>query len=156
MGEAQFAASQTAQACQEAIKQCEQIVDEAMRVQTPGGVFDVQWSSSGKAAAMGQLALFAEFLQASGLFEHWLQCCPLHYTSPNAPELRDVLGTWLLGILDGQERYSHIGSLRGDGVAPVVLGMNKIIGDDSLRRALGAIAPVPKTRHSTRFRASGS
>ena len=95
----------------------------------PVGVFDVQWSSSGKATAMGQLAFFAEFLQTSGLFEHWLQSCPLHYTSPNAPEVRDVLGTWLLGILDGQERYAHIGSLRGDGVAPVVLGMNKIIGD---------------------------
>ena len=35
----------------------------------------------------------------------------------------------MLGILDGQERYAHIGALRGDGVAPVVLGMNKIIGD---------------------------
>ena len=43
MGEAQFVPSQTSQACQEAIKQCEQIADEAMRVQTPGGVFEVQF-----------------------------------------------------------------------------------------------------------------
>ena len=129
MGEAQFAQSQTSQACQEAIEQCEQVVNEAMRVQTPGGAFEVQWSSSGKATAMGQLAFFAEFLQTSGLFEHWLQSCPLRYTSPNAPAVQDVLGTWLLGILDGQDRYAHIGSLRGDGVAPVVLGMTKIIGD---------------------------
>ena len=50
-------------------------------------MFEVQWSSSGKATAMGQLAFFAEFLQASGLFEHWLQSCPLHYTSPNAPNV---------------------------------------------------------------------
>ena len=47
MGEAQFAQCQTSQACQEAIEQCEQVVDEAMRVQTPGGVFEVQWSSDG-------------------------------------------------------------------------------------------------------------
>ena len=99
MGEAQFAQSQTSQACQEAIQQCEQVVDEAMRVQTPGGAFEVQWSSSGKATAMGQLAFFAEFLQTSGLFEHWLQSCPLRYSSPNAPAVQDVLGTWLLGIL---------------------------------------------------------
>jgi hypothetical protein len=148
MGEADFAQSQTSQACQEAIEHYEKIVDEAVRVQTPGGVFEVQWSSDGKATAMGQLAFFAEFLQASGLFENWLQSCPLRYTSPNAPAVQDVLGTWLLGILAGQDRYAHIGALRGDGVAPEVLGMGKIIGDDSLRRALAAIAPAPKAKHS--------
>ena len=39
---------------------------------------------------------------------------PLRYTSPNAPAVQDVLGTWLLGILDGQDRYAQFGSLRGD------------------------------------------
>jgi hypothetical protein len=83
---------------------------------------------------MGQLAFFADFLETSGLFEQWLQSCPLRYTSPSAPKLVDVPGTWLLGSLDGHSRYAHIGTLRGDGVYPEVLGMNKIIGDDSLRR----------------------
>lgn len=154
MGETDFAHSQLSQACQQTIEQCERVVDETLRVQTPGGVFEVQWSSDGKATAMGQLAFFAEFLQASGLFENWLQSCPLRYTSPNAPEVRDVLGTWMLGILDGQDRYAHIGALRGDGVAPEVLGMGKIIGDDSLRRALAAIAPAPKAKHSAEERAA--
>ena len=148
MGEADFALNQTNQACQEAIGHFEQVANKATRVQTPGGVFEVQWNREGKATAMGQLAFFAEFLQVSGLFENWLQSCPLRYTSPNAPEVVDVLGTWLLGILAGQDRYAHIGSLRGDGVAPEVLGMSKIIGDDSLRRALAAIAPAPKAKHS--------
>jgi hypothetical protein len=154
MGEADFAQSQTNQACQQTIEQYERVVDETLRVQTPGGVFEIQWSSDGKATAIGQLAFFAEFLQASGLFENWLQSCPLRYTSPNAPEVVDVLGTWLLGILDGQDRYAHIGALRGDGVAPEVLGMGKIIGDDSLRRALAAIAPAPKAKHSAEERAA--
>ncbi len=154
MGEADFAQSQTSQACQETIEHYEQVVDEALRVQTPGGVFEVQWSSDGKATAMGQLAFFAEFLQASGLFENWLQSCPLRYSSPNAPRVRDVLGTWLLGILAGQDRYAHIGALRGDGVAPEVLGMTKIIGDDSLRRALAAMAPAPQAKHSVEERAA--
>lgn len=152
MGETDFAQSQTSQACQETIEQYEKVVDAAVRVQTPGGVFEVQWSSEGKAKAMGQLAFFAEFLQASGLFEKWVQSCPLRYTSPNAPAVQDVLGTWLLGILAGQDRYAHIGALRGDGVAPEVLGMGKIIGDDSLRRALAAIAPAPKAKHSAQER----
>jgi hypothetical protein len=154
MGETDFAQSQTSQACQEAIEQYEKVVDAAVRVQAPGGVFEVQWSSDGKATAMGQLAFFAEFLQASDLFENWHSSCPLSYTSPNAPAVQDVLGTWLLGILAGQDRYAHIGALRGDGVAPEVLGMGKIIGDDSLRRALAAIAPAPKAKHSGEERAT--
>ena len=60
----------------------------------------------------------------------------------------------MLGILDGRDRYAHIGALRGDGVAPEVLGMGKIIGDDSLRRALAAIAPAPKAIHSAEERAA--
>ena len=154
MGEVDFAQNQTSQACQQAIEQYERKASEATRVRTPGGVFEVQWDSEGKATAIGQLAFFAEFLQASGLFENWHSSCPLRYTSPNAPAVQDVLGTWLLGILGGQDRYAHIGSLRGDGVAPQVLGMDKIIGDDSLRRALAAIAPAPKAKHSEEERAT--
>ncbi len=82
------------------------------------------------------------------MFERWQAICPLSYTSPNAPALVDVLGTWMLSILDGHCRYAHVGALRGDGVAPSILGMNRIIGDDSLRRALSAIAPAPEARHT--------
>ena len=53
----------------------------------------------------------------------------VQYTSPNAPEVRDVLGTWLLSILEGQRRYAHINGLRGDAVAPKILGMSRIISD---------------------------
>lgn len=121
---------------------------EAMQVRTPGGVVDVRWDERGTATAMGQLAFFAEYLEATGLFEGWLRSCPLKYSSPNAPKLVDVLGTWMLSILDGHWRYAHVGGLRGDGVATHILGMSKVIGDDSLRRALGAIAPEPRARHT--------
>ena len=39
-------------------------------------------------------------------------------------------------------------------VAPSILGMTKIIGDDSLRRALGAIAPAPDSKHTDAQRAA--
>jgi Transposase DDE domain group 1 len=135
-------------ACGEAIDSLVQPVDEAMRVQTPGGVFTVRWDTRGSATALGQMTFFAEYLHATGLFERWQAGCPLSYTSPNAPGLVDVLGTWMLSILDGHWRYAHVGALRGDGVAPSILGMNKIIGDDSLRRALSAIAPAPDDKHT--------
>lgn len=112
-----------------------------LRLSTPGGRFQVRWDEGGSATALGQLAFFAEFLEVTGLFERWVDGCPMAYTSPNAPAVVDVLGTWLLSILDGQRRYAHVTGLRGDEVAPKILGMHKIVSDESLRRALAHLAP---------------
>lgn len=119
----------------------EDLVGQEMRVATPGGRFQVRWDEGGRATPLGQLAFFAEYLEVSGLFSRWVQGCPLSYTSPNAPAGVDVLGTWMLSILDGQRRYAHVTGLRGDAVAPQILGMTKIVSDESLRRALAHLAP---------------
>ena len=102
-----------ATACRETIDTMVEPADEAMPVQTPGGVFSVRWDERGSATALGQLAFFAEYLETSGLFEAWLESCPLSYTRPHAPALVDVLGTWMLSILDRHCRYAHVGALRG-------------------------------------------
>lgn len=108
-------------------------------VQTPAGKVQVRWESSSAATPMGQLAYFIEFLGLTGLWSRWQETCPLTYASPNAPSLADVLGTWMLSILSGHKRYSHVTAIRCDGVNPGLLGMNKVISEDALRRALGAI-----------------
>ena len=127
-------------------------LETTMAVDTAGGRIHVSWDESGKMTGLGQLPFFAEFLEFAQLFERWVQTCPLHYQSNNAPALRDVLGTWMLSVLEGHRRYAHVGSLRGDGVAPKVLGMGKIIGDESLRRALAIIAPAANAKHSEQER----
>ncbi len=140
MGELDFERKELVKAVDSALQEREQTALE-MRVATPGGRFHVRWDEGGSATALGQLPFFAEFLEVSGLFARWRDGCPMAYTSPNAPEVVDVLGTWLLSILDGQRRYAHVTGLRGDEVAPQILGMNKIIRDESLRRALAHLAP---------------
>jgi hypothetical protein len=130
------------------------VVASELRVATPGGCFHVRWDEGGSATALGQLAFFAEFLEVSGLFAGWVDGCPMTYTSPNAPEVVDVLGTWLLSILDGQRRYAHVAGLRGDEVAPQILGMNKIVSDESLRRALAHLAPNQPKRCDEEERAA--
>jgi hypothetical protein len=140
MGEVEFEQKALVKAVDGAVVElCEQAA--AMSVATPGGRFQVRWDEGGSATALGQLPFFAEFLEVSQLFENWVETCPMAYTSPNAPKVRDVLGTWLLSILDGQRRYAHVTGLRGDAVAPQILGMSKIISDESLRRALAHLAP---------------
>ncbi|HEY3853421.1 MAG TPA: transposase, partial [Verrucomicrobiae bacterium] len=70
-----------------------------------------------------------------GLYSKWVAECPLRYTSPNAPTLKDLLGTWVLASLSGAWRYAHVTALRGDRVNPQGLGMEKVVSEDSLRRA---------------------
>ena len=65
-----------------------------------------------------QLTLFAEFWATTGVYESWVNSCPLSYASPNA----------------------HITALRGDAVSPQILGMGKIINEDALRRALSRMS----------------
>ena len=74
----------------------------------------------------GQLPFFIEYLNAANLYDALVADCPLAYTSPNAPERRDVLGTAMLSVLAGHKRYAHIAALRNDGVLPELLGMKKI------------------------------
>ena len=96
----------------------------------------VRQDESETATPHGQLVFVAEFLAKAGPFERWVQRCPLRYTSPNAPAPRDVLGTLMLGILAGSRRYAHIAGARGDAVAAQTLGMNKVVSEDPVRRAL--------------------
>ena len=80
-----------------------------------------------------------DFLKQADLFEPYVEDCPLQYSSPNAPEVRNVLGTLLLSIVAGSRRYTHVNALRHDGINPPLLGMNKVCSDDSVRRALKSI-----------------
>ena len=83
----------------------------------------------------GAVAVFHRILKTAELFEPWVKECPLSYTSPNAPSKRDVLGTILLSILSGHKHYAHITSIRADSVNPQLLGMSKVVSEDSVRRA---------------------
>jgi hypothetical protein len=113
---------------------------ETMAVDTPGGRIHVQWDHTASASPNAQLTFFAEFLATTGLYDAWVESCPLSYASPNAPGKGDVLGTWLLAILAGHKRYAHITGLRGDTLSAQVLGMEKIISEDALRRALARMS----------------
>jgi hypothetical protein len=106
---------------------------------TFAGPVRVEWDDQSSLTPLGQVAFFIEFLNVSGRFEAWIGSCPLRYTSGNAPLVRDVLGTLMLSILSGHKRYAHITALRSDGVLPELLGMRKIVSEDSARRAAKGI-----------------
>lgn len=106
---------------------------------TYAGKIHVEWDPQAAVTPLGQLPFFISFLKATGLYDNFVETCPLQYTSPNAPSKRDVLGTMLMSILSGHNRYAHITSIRFDSVNPDLLGMQKVMSEDAVRRAFKAM-----------------
>ena len=98
-------------------------------VDTFGGRVHVEWDSQAAVTPLGQLPCFIEFLQVSGRFDPWVATCPLVLSSPNAPSTRDLLGTAMLAILAGYQRYAHISALRGDMINAPLLGMTAVVSE---------------------------
>lgn len=115
------------------------VLPAAVEVETFAGKLQVEWDQTSAVTPMGQLPFFIQFLKLGGRFDPWVDDCPLHYRSNNAPEKVDVLGSLFLSILSGHNRYAHITSLMSDQVNSKLLGMSKVVSDDSARRALHRI-----------------
>jgi hypothetical protein len=111
------------------------VLDPPVPVDTLGRRFHVEWDPHAAVTPLGRLVFFAQFLAAGGLYADWVSRCPLRYASPNAPTIADILGTRALATLGGAWRYAHVTALRGDSVNPPGLGMEKVVSEDSLRRA---------------------
>jgi DDE family transposase len=103
---------------------------------TFAGRVHVEWDATAPVTPFGQLPFFIDYLKQAGLFDGWVADCPLWLTSPNAPSKRDLLGTVLLSVLAGHRRYAHITALRCDPVNPPLLGMEKVVSEDAVRRGL--------------------
>ena len=116
-----------------------QVVEKAIGVETPGGRIQVRWDGRAAATPFGQMAFFIEFLMLTGLYGRWLESAPLSYTGPHSSKTRDILGTLFLSALSGHKRYAHITTLRADGVIPELLGMERVVSEDTVRRALGTL-----------------
>ncbi len=85
-------------------------------VQTVAGRVQVRWESKSASTPMGQLANFIEFINLTGLWQRWLESCPLTYLSHNSPSKADVLGTWMLSYQHGSTSRT-CGSIGATGTA---------------------------------------
>jgi hypothetical protein len=70
-------------------------------VDTFAGRVHVEWDNSAPVTPYGQMPFFIDFVKLAGLFDRLVADCPVHYTSPNAPEKRDLVGTTFLSVLAG-------------------------------------------------------
>ena len=112
---------------------------EALALDSFSGQVRVRWAPDEAVTPLGQLPFFIDYLKQADLFDPFVADCPLRFRSPNAPKVRDVLGTMVLSLVTGARRYAHVNALRHDGINPALLGLSKICSDDSVRRALTAL-----------------
>jgi hypothetical protein len=110
---------------------------------TFAGRVHIEWDATAPVTPFGQLPFFIDFLKQANLFDPWVADCPLYLSSPNAPRKRDLLGTVMLSVLAGHRRYAHVTALRCDPVNPPLLGMRKVVSEDSVRRNLQKIGNEP-------------
>jgi hypothetical protein len=108
--------------------------NDTFPIETCGGVFHVRYDPDVPVSAMGGVAPFAQFLEATHLFKDWVAEAPVVQGSNRGHEIIDILGTSLLSVLNGHYRFSHITALRGDRVAPDLMGMNCLVSEDAVRR----------------------
>jgi len=111
------------------------VVARGTAVDTLGGKVFVRWDPEAAVTAFGPVTYFIEFLKGNGLWQKWVEECPLSYRSGNAPPKQDILGTVFLSVLAGHKRYAHVTTIRSDSVLPELLGMERVRSEDAVRRA---------------------
>ena len=102
-----------------------------------------KWDETTAVSRHAFLPHFAAFLHAGGQFERLAATCPVRYTSPNAPPIREVLATAVAGIVLGMTRYRHFGQLRCDEVAAAAFGVRTLRSCDAVRRFVREAAKDP-------------
>jgi hypothetical protein len=118
-----------------------EIAPQRWPLATPGGRVFAEWHDDLPVTREGQLIFFFQFLNEGRRWSELLADTPLHYEGNQGSGALNVFGTLFLSVLSGHSRYAHINTVRGDGVNPPLLGMSKVVSEDTVRRALKRIDP---------------
>ena len=110
--------------------------DAQVDIPAYGGRMDVRWDPGTKATASGGLAYLAVFLKTTGFLDSLCSDFPIDHRSNNSSSRREIVCTVVLAILYGKNRYVQINALRNDAAAMELLGVKRIVSEDTVRRAL--------------------
>lgn len=82
----------------------------------------------------GGLAAWSGFLKHLGIIERLADHCPVARTSPNAAPVREVLHSFLLGVLVEGKRFCHVRWVMDDPAVATLMGLERVRGEDALPR----------------------
>ena len=114
----------------------------AQRIETPGGGYALKWDDETQMGVNAHAALLSQFAKAGGFLDRLVETCPMRLMSNNAPEVRDLIATVMVSMVNGATRFRHFDRLRGDTATAELFGVGRFMSCGSVRRNF---ASMPKT-----------
>ena len=111
----------------------------AQRIETPGGGYALKWDGETQMSVNAHAALLSQFAKAGGFLDRLVETCPMRLTSNNAPEVRDLIATVMVSMVNGATRFRHFDRLRGDTATAELFGVGWFMSYDSVRRNFASI-----------------
>jgi hypothetical protein len=113
--------------------------DGGCKLDTLGGVVTVERTDEAL-TPYGGLAAWSAFLGRMGTLERLAERCPVERTSPNAAPVREVLHSFSVTALIEGRRFRHVGWVQDDAGVAAVLGLERVRGEDALRRLVKGLS----------------
>ena len=83
----------------------------AQTIETLGGDYALKWDDETQMGVNAHAALLSQFAKAGGFFDRLVETCPMQLTSNNAPEVRDLIATVMVSMVNGTTRFRHFDRL---------------------------------------------
>ena len=83
-------------------------------IATLGGDYALKWDDETRMSVNAHAALLSQFAKAGGFFDRLVETCPMRLKSNNAPEVRDLIATVMVSMVNGATRFRHFDRLHGD------------------------------------------
>ena len=109
------------------------------KIETLGGDYALKWDDETQMSVNAHAALLSQFAKAGGFFDRLVETCPMRLTSNNAPEVRDLIATVMVSMVNGATRFRHCDRLHGDTATAELFGVGRFMSCDSVRRNFASI-----------------
>ena len=109
----------------------------AQGIETLGGGYALKWDDETQMGVNAHAALLNQFAKAGGFLDRLVETCPMRLTGNNAPEVRDLIATVMVSMVNGATRFRHFD--RGDTASAELFGVGRFMSCDSVRRNFASI-----------------
>ena len=109
------------------------------KIETLGGDYALKWDDETQMSVNAHAALLSQFAKAGGFFDRLVETCPMRLTSNNAPDVRDLIATVMVSMVNGATRFRHFDRLHGDTATAELFGVRRFMSCDSVRRNFASI-----------------
>ena len=70
------------------------------KIETLGGDYALKWDDETQMSVNAHAALLSQFAKAGGFFDRLVETCPMRLTSNNAPEVRELIATVMVSMVN--------------------------------------------------------